>query len=171
MGTHVPGGVTTKIAISPPSASPAEVVKIAPEFLEIANCYLSKKSIQEVCEELDLPLDMITETLQRKEVRAYINAVFSDFGFNSRFKLHDLMDTIISKKLSDMDEADIGSEKDIMEILALKHKMMMDMMSMEIKLIEAENKRTNIKQQTNVQINDSTSNYGSLIEKLIKGGV
>ncbi len=165
MGTHVPGGVTT---VLPPSKSPAEVVRISPEFLEIANCYLSKQSIQEVCKELDLPSDMIAETLNRKEVRAYINTVFADFGFNSRFKLNDLMDTIITKKLKDMDEADIGSEKDIMDILAFKHKMVMDQMAMEIKLIEAENKRTNIKNQTNVQINDN-SNHGNLIERLMKG--
>ncbi len=167
---HIPGGITTRAIITPPSSSPAETVRISPEFLEIANCYLSKQSIQEVCLELDLPSDMIAETLNRKEVRSYINTVFADFGFNSRFKLNDLMDTIISKKLKDLNEADIGSEKDIIEILAFKHKMLMDQMAMEIKLIEVENKRTSIKQQTNVQINDS-SNYGNLIEKLMNGKI
>ncbi len=166
MGKHVPGGGVTTVL--PPSKSPAETVRISPEFLEIANCYLTKQSIQVVCVELDLPSDMVVETLQRQEVKAYVNTVFADFGFNSRFKLNDLMDTIISKKLKDMDEADIGSEKDIMDILALKHKMIMDQMAMEIKLIEAENKRPTIKNQTNVQINDS-SNYGSLIQKLMGG--
>lgn len=169
MGKHVPGGITTKIIATPPATSPAETVRISPEFLEIANCYLSKQSIQEVCIELDLPSDMVAETLNRKEVRAYINTVFADFGFNSRFKLNDLMDTIISKKLKDLDEADIGSEKDIIDILAFKHKMLMDQMAMEIKLIEAENKRATIKNQTNVQINDGNSNYGNLIERLMKG--
>lgn len=152
-----------------PASSPAETLQISPEFLVIANAYLGCQSIQQAAEQLDLPLDMVAETLNRKEVRAYVNMVFADFGFNSRFKFSDLMDTIITKKLRDMDEADIGSDKDIIDILTLKHKMMMDQMSMEIKLIEAENKRVTIKKQTNVQINDGGSNYGSLIEKLIGG--
>lgn len=153
-----------------PATTPAETLQISPEFLEIANAYLGCQSIQQAAEQLDLPLDMVAETLNRKEVRAYVNMVFADFGFNSRFKLNDLMDTIISKKLRDMDEADIGSDQDIIEILKFKHKMLMDQMAMEIKLIEAENKRVTIKKQTNVQINEGGSNYSSLIEKLISGG-
>ncbi len=65
-----------------------------------------------------------------------------------------------------MDEADIGSNKDITELIALSHKMTMEQMDREIALEKL--RGSNIKTQTNIQINDNGgSNYGSLISKLI----
>lgn len=120
---------------------------------------------------LGMPTDMISEILSRKEIRAYINNVFMDVGFNNKFKMRELMDGIIQKKLQEMDENDLGSGKDIMEILALSHKMSMDILDREIKLaeIQAKNGTGGIKNQTNVQINAGDgSNYGNLIERLLK---
>jgi len=78
------------------------------------------------------------------------------------------MDTLIKKKLQDMDEADSGSSKDITEILALSHKIMIETLDKEIQLekIRAGNQ---LKQQTNIQINEGIggSKYSSLIEQLL----
>lgn len=156
--------------ITPPSASPAETVKIAPEYLEVANSYLACQNILEVSRNLGMPTDLISSILGRREVRAYIDTIFLDYGFNNRFKMRTVMDAIINKKLEEMQEADIGSGKDIIEIMTLSHKMAMDVLDRQIKLEEAQAKTQNIKNQTNVQINGGGgSKYDSLIERLMAG--
>ena len=150
----------------PATSTPAEVLRISPEALEVANCYLSCQDITKTSELLNIPTDMVSEYLNRREVRAYVDNVFMDLGFNNRFKLRDLLDTIIAKKLEEMEAADIGSGKDIMDILAMSHKMTMDMLDKQIKL-ETLKQNNTIKNQVNVQINES-SNYESLIQRLIK---
>lgn len=79
------------------------------------------------------------------------------------------MDTLISKKFQELDEAGVGSSKDIADLLALSHKMTMEQLDREIALEKV--RGSNIKSQVNVQINDqSGSNYGTLLDKLLKGG-
>ena len=112
-----------------PATTPAEVLDISPESLEIANCYLQNQDAADVASVLNIPQTLVTQTLQRKDVRAYIDQVFFDVGFNNRFKMRAAMDAIIKKKFQDMEEADVGSSKDIIEILALSHKMSMELSS------------------------------------------
>lgn len=157
-----------------PTSSPAEVLQISPENLEIANCFLQMQDAKVVAHELDIPVDMVTRVLARSEIKAYVNQVFFDVGFNNRFRMRELMDTLIKKKLQDMNEAEIGSNKDILDILAQSHKMSMELMDREIALekLRAANNAANIKSQVNVQINEGLGDgtkYGALISKLIAG--
>jgi hypothetical protein len=149
-----------------PTAHPAEALVISPEALEIANAYLTYQDTKKVSDELDISLDVISNVLNRREVKAYINNVFLDLGFNNRFKLRKAMDAIIAKKFQELDEADIGSSKDIADLLALSHKMTMDEMDKQIQL-EKIREQNNIRSQVNVQINDGGSNYSSLLERII----
>lgn len=167
-GSKVPNALRT---ITPPSSSPAETVKIAPENLEVANTYLACQSIPEVSRQLGLPTDTISQILGRREVRAYLDTVFLDYGFNNRFKMRGIMDAVINKKLQEMEESDLGSQKDIIEIMALSHKMAMDVLDRQIKLEEAQAKNAGIKNQVNMQINNGGegSRYDNLIERLMKG--
>lgn len=151
-----------------PTTTPAEAVNISPEALEVANCYLVNPNVETVADELDITTELVTQILSKREVKAYIDQIFYNKGFNNRFKLSDLMDAVISKKLEEMDEADIGSTKDISELIALKHKMVQEQMAHELAL--AKINASNIKTQTNVQINDNSgggSKYASLIEALL----
>ena len=150
-----------------PATTPAETLDISPESLEIANCYLQNQDAADVASVLNIPQTLVTQTLQRKDVRAYIDQVFFDVGFNNRFKMRSAMDAIIKKKFQDMEEADVGSSKDIIEILALSHKMSMELMGRQIEL-EKLQVANNIKNQVNVQINGSDgSKYGQLINQLV----
>ena len=150
-----------------PVQSPAEALQIDPESLEVANAYLQNPSFDKVAEDLGVSKDLVVSILDRREVKAYVNQVFMNTGFNNRFILSDLMDTIIRKKLADMDEADVGSTKDITEIIALKAKMMKDHMDHELAM--AKLNANNVKTQVNMQINDNSggSRYSALIEKLM----
>ena len=148
--------------------APAEVLQIDPEMLEVANCYLQTQDARAVSAELDLPVETVTKYLARAEVKAYINQVFFDLGFNNRFKMRAAMDAILKKKFAEMEEADVGSSKDIAELMALSHKMSMELMDKEIQLLKLR-EGANMKNQVNVQINEGGdgTKYGALISKLL----
>lgn len=153
-----------------PVNTPAEVLDISPEALEIANCYLVTQDIQAVSTELDLPVDMITQILAKKEVKAYVDNVFFNIGFNNRFRMHAAMDAVIRKKFQELEESDMGSTKDIAELLALKHKMTMDEKARDIEILKLQ--QSQVKNQVNVQINEGLSDgtkYGDLIQRLMNG--
>lgn len=154
-----------------PTNTPAELINISPEGLEVANCYLQNQSIAKTADELDISVEIVTQFLARREIRAYVDNVFMDLGFNNRFKMRRAMDALIAKKFQEMDESETGSTKDISELLALSHKMSMELMDKEIALKKLDADKGGPKTQTNIQINESGNNYGSLIERLISGQV
>lgn len=152
-----------------PISSPAQAVNISPEGLEVANAYLGCQSLQKVSDDLGYPPDQVAEILSRPEIKAYINSVFADMGFNNRFRLRQVMDLLISKKLEELDEAEVGSSKDIADLLALSHKMSMDIMDREIQL-EKLKQSNKVQTQVNVQMNEfggDGSKYSNLISKLL----
>jgi hypothetical protein len=158
--------------MSLPITPPAQAVQISPEALEVANLYLQCQNMQTVSLELDIPIEEVSAILSRREVRAYIDQVFQDVGFNNRFRMRGVMDTLIQKKLKELDEADIGSSKDIADLLALSHKMTMEVLDREIKLETARANNTKVQTQVNMQVNDfgDGSKYGDLINKLLSEG-
>jgi hypothetical protein len=153
--------------IVPATSHPAEVLEISPEALEVANCYLQLQNASKVADELGVEPQLVTQILARREVKAYIDQVFFDMGFNNRFTMRKAMDAILSKKFQEMDEAGVGSNKDILEILALSHKITMEQIDKEIQLEKLKDK--SLKSQVNVQINDGGggSNYANLLERII----
>ena len=148
-----------------PNVHPAEVLAISPEALEIANLYLTSQSHVKVAEELDLPETTVLDYLARPEVKRYIDQVFFDQGFNNRFMLRKAMDTLISRKFQELDDADVGSSKDIADLLALSHKMTMEQLDRQIQLEKLKDKTPTT--QTNIQIND-LSNHQRLLERLLQ---
>lgn len=152
-----------------PVNTPVEVLDISPEALEVANCYLQTQDLNEVAAELDISKELVTQILSKKEVKSYIDHVFFNLGFNNRFKMRRAMDAIIKKKFQELEESEMGSTKDIAELLALSHKMTMDEMSRQIELEKLQ--QSNIKNQVNVQINDGGTKYNTLIEKLLSGDI
>jgi hypothetical protein len=149
---------------------PAETLQIAPEALEVANAYLQLQDAKRVADELSLPPTLVTEILARREVKGYIDAVFMDTGYNNRFQMRAAMDALIKQKFQELHEAGTGSTKDISELLALSHKMSMDLLDREIQLAKAQ-QASGPQRQVNVQINEGLdgSKYSHLISKLISG--
>lgn len=148
---------------------PAETLKISPEALEIANCYLQLQDARQVAHSLGIDMEVVTTTLARKEVRGYIDQVFFDTGYNNRFLMRRAVDAIIQQKFVELEESGVGSSKDIADLLALSHKMSMDLLDREIQL-EKIRQGTGPQRQVNVQINETDgSKYGQLIHKLISG--
>ena len=150
---------------------PAEVVRIAPESLEIANCYLQTQDARAVAHELDLPVEVVTDHLGRREVKRYIDQVFFDTGYNNRFLMRRAMDALIKKKFQELDESDTGSTKDIAELLQMSHKMSMDLLDRELQLEKVRAGAGGPQKQVNVQINEGLdgSKYSQLVQRLITG--
>ena len=144
--------------------------KMSPEGLEIANAYLELGNIQAVCIRLKLDENTIQEYLGKREIKAYVDQVYLDTGYRNRFKLASTLDDIIEKKLDEADESQIYTNKEIADLLGMAHKMRMDEIKAMADLEKA--KASNIKNQTNVQINSELpfgqGNYGKLMEKLLK---
>jgi len=143
--------------------------KMSPEGLEIANTYLELGNIQAVCLRLKIDENTAQEYLGKREIKAYIDQVYLDTGYRNRFKLASTLDDIIERKLDEAEESQIYTNKDIADLLSMAHKMRMDEIKAQAELEKA--KATNIKNQTNVQINDGafgSGNYGKLMEKLLK---
>lgn len=149
---------------------PAETVKISPEALEVANCYLQLQDAKQVAHELDLDPEIVTNYLARREVKSYIDSVFFDTGFNNRFLMRSAMDSLIRQKFAELEESQMGSTKDIADLLQMSHKMSMDLLDREIALEKIRNGNVGPQKQVNVQINElDGSKYGQLVQKLITG--
>ncbi len=147
-----------------------ELTTISPEGIEVANSYLTFGNIQAVSRDLNVPEHKVAEVLSTREVKKYIDTVYLDTGYRNRNNIANLLDTIIASKLEEAEESGQFTNKDLAELLQMAHRMRMD----ELKLLgEAEKVSNNIKNQTNVQINEGipfgTGNYGKLMSKLLHG--
>lgn len=130
--------------------------KISPETFDIANAYLEYGNADDAAFQLGLPKELVHKTLAQENVKDYINSVYLDQGYRNRKKLADLMDTIIASKIEEAEESGMYTSKDLLDVIALVHKMKMD----ELKATQA---------TTSVTVNNNNvgGNYGKLVEKLM----
>ena len=154
-------------SLTTPPTSPAEVLEVSPEALTICNAYLTHQTIEGCAQALDLLPSYVAQVLSSPSSKNYISTVFQDWGFNNRFKLRSALDAVISRKFQELDEAGVGSSKDIAELLELSHKMSIKELELQISLEKARTKNVPSK-VTNVQVNDhGGSNYNKLLESLL----
>lgn len=148
-----------------------EITTISPEGLEIANCYLQFGNIRAVCEYMQVPENQVVELLNKREVKKYIDTVYLDMGYRNKNNIASVLDEMIQSKLEEAQETGVYSSKDLADLLQMAHKMRMDEIKAQTELMKAEG--TNIKNQTNIQVNEALpfgqGNYGKLMEKLLGG--
>jgi len=140
-------------------------VKLSPEALTIVTSYLETNDVSATSNILGIPREKVIQYVNKKEARRYIDTVFLEQGYLNRGKIADAMSRIIEQKLEELEEAELGSNKDIADLLQMMHKMRMD----EVKVIQADEKVNPVTHQTNVQNNIQASfgtNYNSLLDKL-----
>ena len=144
--------------------------KMSPEGLEIANSYLEHGSIPAVASKLRVSQNEVTEILNKREIKQYIDTVFLDTGYRNRFKLSETLDMLIEKKLEESEETQIYTNKDMADLLQMAHKMRMEEIKAQTEMEKA--KAQTVKTQVNIQDNSGTpfgqGNYGELIKKLMK---
>lgn len=138
-------------------------LNISPEGIEIANAYLTTSSISETAKTLDLPESKISNMLETAEIKRYIDAIYLDIGYRNRFRMGQVLDEIIENKLEEARESENYTNKDLLDVISLVHKM-------RIEELRLQQKNSEIKNQTNVQINEGpfgSGQYGKLMEKLL----
>ena len=135
-----------------------EVTTISPEGLEVANAYLQFGNIRAVCEMLAVPENQVVELLNKREVKKYIDTVYLDMGYRNKNNIATVLDEMIQSKLEEAKETGVYSSKDLADLLQMAHKMRMDEIKAQAELLKAET--TNIRNQTNVQINDAALPFG-----------
>ncbi len=148
---------------------PAELVTIAPESLLIANQYLQCGSMPETAHLLELDLSLVAETLDRADVRRYLDAMWMERGYNSRDRIREAMDAVIQQKLVELTESGTGSNKDIADLLLISHKISMEHLDRQLAL-EKLRQPQGLRNQVNVQINEAgdSSRYAQLITRLLE---
>lgn len=132
--------------------NPQESYKLSPEALEFTQVYLSNLNIRETANILDISIDEVNTFLRKKEVKRFLDNVFLEQGYTSRFKIKDVLTTIVESKLEEAEETGVYTGKDLLDVL----KMLMDLRKQETP--------QEAPQQTNVQINN---NLSSLISDLV----
>lgn len=153
-------------------AAPDEEYKISPEALEIAKTYLTCHDTKETALALGIPPEKVSYYLRKPDVKRFVDTLFMEQGYMNRTKLQDIMDDLFEKKLEEMEDSEMGSNKDILEIVKLQHEMRMAELKLEEKRYGPGNGGTNIKQQTviNGTPDFGGSNYNGLLGQLIKAG-
>ena len=143
---------------------------MSPEGLEIANSYLEHGSIPAVCANLGVTENQVTEALNKREIKQYIDTVFLDTGYRNRFKLSETLDLLIEKKLEEAEETQIYSNKDMADLLAMAHKMRIEELKAqtEMEKAKAQTGKTQVNIQDNSGLPFGQGNYGKLLQKLIK---
>jgi len=142
---------------------------MSPEGLEIANAYLEKGSIPAVCAKLGISENEVSDVLNKREIKTYIDTVFLDTGYRNRFKITETLDMLIEKKLEESEETEIYTTKDMADLLQMAHKMRIDELKAQTDYEKA--KAQVVKTQVNIQDTSTVfgqGNYGELIKKLMK---
>jgi hypothetical protein len=139
---------------------------IAPEGAAIANTYLANAcSILATSDAMGLPTHEISAVLHEPLVKAYVNGILRETGYRHMVKIAEKLDSLVELKWAELEEAEIGSNKDIADLLSLAHKFQMDMS----KMLQADATKE-INNQRNTQVNVyGEGSYGKLMEKLIDG--
>ena len=146
--------------------------EMSPEGMRVVEAYLDCGSdITQVGDYLGMSQETVMAIYNRPEVKHYITTLFMESGFRNRDKFFGVMDEIVKKKLEDLEESELGSDADILEIMKVYHKMKMDEMAMQIKLLEAQTKVRTPTTQTNIQNNfnlpgSDDGNYMALMNRL-----
>ena len=144
--------------------------KMSPEGLEIANSYLEHGSIPAVASKLRVSQHEVTDTLNKREIKQYIDTVYLDTGYRNRFKLAETLDMLIEKKLEESEETQMYTNKDMADLVQMAHKMRMEEIKAQTEMEKA--KAMTVKTQVNIQDNSGMpfgqGNYGELIKKLMK---
>jgi hypothetical protein len=138
--------------------------KMSPEMQEVVESYLITTDVCLTAQDLGIPKEKVVYFLNKPECKRFIDTIFLEQGYLNRHRLQDLLSEVMDLKLTEMRESEVGSNKDIADLIALAHKIRTD----EAKTIQTTAGPTN---QTNVQINNAAGfgdNYNNLLEKLIK---
>lgn len=142
---------------------------LQPEAIVVVEQYLRfNRDIDLVAAELNTTPTVIGDILNKREVRGYLDHLFMESGYRNREKFFDVLDNLLDAKIAELDEAQMGSSMDIMDIMKIYHGMKIKELELSIKLQELQSAKQSAGTINNVQINNS-SGYDKLLDRIIAG--
>lgn len=105
-----------------------EQMLILPEHREIVEAFISEgeMDVRKTAEYLSLPLEEVTSTISLKSVQKFLDTIWFNSGMRTPDKILGKMEEIIEQKLEEMMETEMGSDKDIFEILEKYNKAVLE---------------------------------------------
>ena len=79
--------------------------------------YLEVGNVPAVCARLKMDTAKVSEILNKREIKAYIDQVYLDTGYRNRFKLANSLDDLIERKLEEAEESQIYTNKDLADFI------------------------------------------------------
>lgn len=148
--------------------NPDEEWKMSPEMQAVAESYLRTTDVNLTAQDLGIPKEKVVYYLNKPDCKRFIDTIYLEQGYLNRHRLQDIMSEVMELKLEEMRESEMGSSKDIADLVLILHKMRMDEAKVNGSVGGVQ--PTN---QTNVQINNGTPGYGgdnymALLNKLVK---
>ena len=145
--------------------NPEEEWQMNPECQTVAETYLMTTDVRLTAKELGIPREKVVYYLGRPEVKRFLDTVYLEQGYLNRHRLSDILTEVMELKLEEMRESEMGSKKDIAELIALAHKIR----ESENKISSLGSENTSPRTQVNIQNNSAGfgENYNSLLEKII----
>jgi hypothetical protein len=141
--------------------------KMSPEMQAVAESYLVTTDIKLTAQELGIPKEKVTYYLNKPECKRFIDTIFLEQGYLNRHRLQDIMSEVMEIKLEEMRDSEMGSNKDIADLVMILHKMRMDEMK-----VSSESGARAPTTQNNVQINGGAGfggdNYNNLMDRIFK---
>jgi hypothetical protein len=143
---------------------PEKEWKMNPEMMEVVNSYLITTDARLTAQDLGIPREKVIYYLNKPEAKRFVDTIYLEQGYLNRHRLQDILGEVMELKLEEMRDSEIGTKKDILDILALAHKIRAD----EAKIAQGGNEG-GPRNQTNVQINSAGfgDNYNSLLDKIM----
>jgi len=139
-----------------------ELTKLSPESLAVIETYIENEfDMSATAAALKKPKEEVASHIATRQAKKYLDTLFREYGYMNRFKLFNIMDRIIDKKLEEAEELDFYTNKDILDVLERLHKMRIE----ELKLIQKEDEDSSSSgNKTQVNVNN---NWGDLMNQLL----
>lgn len=106
--------VTIVDSVDKALVSSLEAPSLDPIVLSVANEYLSGESIPDIAANYNVTPDVVSQVLDKKDVKSYIDNIYLNQGFMNRFKRAELINKVIFQKLEEaMETGGAFSKKDL----------------------------------------------------------
>jgi len=135
-------------------------LKISPQDLEVATAYLATLNISNTATELSLEEQYVSQIINKKDIRRFIDEQIAQQAGIHRNDLQTLLGKIISQKIEEAEESGVLSNKDLLDVILLAHKINLDTRKLDIEETKS--------YQNNTQINNYNTGYEKLLNELLK---
>ena len=105
-------GALAPITIADALNKTLETPSLDPVLLSVANEFLGGNDISDIAQKFDISPDRVTQIVEKKEVKSYIDNVYLTQGYLNRIKRINIINNVIEQKLTEAMETGQYSKKD-----------------------------------------------------------